>query len=205
MTLIFDLGGVVMTIDPEEALRRFKDLGLKDAEKYLDPYTQNGIFGDLERGRITAEDFRTSLSGLVGHELSMDDCQHAWLGYRKEVPQRNLEALLELRRGGNRVILLSNTNPFMQQWAENDFDGQGNGIGLYFDALYRSYEMKLMKPDEAFFRRVLAIERTLPQDCLFVDDGPRNVARASELGMTTYCPVNGEDWTEWVRNYVKQR
>ena len=60
-----------MTIDQGEALRRFKELGLADAERQLDPYTQSGIFGDVEEGKITAEEFRVELSRLVGRELSV--------------------------------------------------------------------------------------------------------------------------------------
>lgn len=50
--IVFDLGGVIMTLDPAEALRRFKALGLSDAERYLDAYTQSGIFGILRRERL---------------------------------------------------------------------------------------------------------------------------------------------------------
>lgn len=46
--LIFDFGGVVITIDQPQAVRRFKEIGLLNAEQQLDPYTQSGIFGDLE-------------------------------------------------------------------------------------------------------------------------------------------------------------
>ena len=72
--LIFDLGGVIMTIDQSEALRRFKETGLTDAETYLDPYTQSGIFGDVEEGKITAEEFRAELSRIIGRELTFDEC-----------------------------------------------------------------------------------------------------------------------------------
>ena len=53
----------------------------------------------------------------------------------------------------------------------------------------------MMKPDEAIFRHVLMNERMLPDETLFIDDGPRNCAAASQLGIHTFCPVNGEDWT----------
>ena len=36
-TIVFDLGGVIMTIDQNEALRRFAGLGLADIDKWLDP------------------------------------------------------------------------------------------------------------------------------------------------------------------------
>ena len=38
-TISFDLGGVIITIDHQQAVRRFEELGLKDAAQRLDPYT----------------------------------------------------------------------------------------------------------------------------------------------------------------------
>lgn len=201
--IVFDLGGVIMTLDPAEALRRFKALGLSDAERYLDAYTQSGIFGNLEEGKITAEDFRSKLSSLTGHELTFDECKHAWLGYRKDVPQRNLDLLKELRTKGYRLILLSNTNPFMMDWAlSSDFDGKGSSLNDYFDALYLSYRLGIMKPAPDFFRQVLDNENILPEETLFVDDGPRNVEAAGKLGFITMCPDNGSDWTGELRSLL---
>lgn len=201
--IVFDLGGVIMALDPAEALRRFKALGLSDAERYLDSYTQSGIFGNLEEGKITAEDFRSKLSSLTGHELTFDECKHAWLGYRKDVPQRNLDLLKELRAKGYRLILLSNTNPFMMDWAlSSEFDGKGSSLNDYFDALYLSYRLGIMKPAPDFFRQVLDNENILPEETLFVDDGPRNVEAAGKLGFITMCPDNGSDWTGELRSLL---
>ncbi|WP_302433545.1 HAD family hydrolase [Xylanibacter rarus] len=201
--IVFDLGGVIMTLDPAEALRRFKALGLSDAERYLDAYTQSGIFGNLEEGKITAEDFRSKLSSLTGHELTFDECKHAWLGYRKDVPQRNLDLLKELRAKDYRLILLSNTNPFMMDWAlSSEFDGKGSSLNDYFDALYLSYRLGIMKPAPDFFRQVLDNENILPEETLFVDDGPRNVEAAGKLGFMTMCPDNGSDWTGELRSLL---
>lgn len=201
--IVFDLGGVIMTLDPAEALRRFKALGLSDAERYLDAYTQSGIFGNLEEGKITAEDFRSKLSSLTGHELTFDECKHAWLGYRKDVPQRNLDLLKELRAKGYRLILLSNTNPFMMDWAlSSEFDGKGSSLNDYFDALYLSYRLGIMKPAPDFFRQVLDNENILPEETLFVDDGPRNIEAAGKLGFITMCPDNGSDWTGELRSLL---
>ena len=202
--ILFDLGGVVITLDQNQAVRRFKEIGLEDAEKRLDPYTQLGIFGELEAGSISAEQFRESLSKLVGRDLSFKECRYAWTGYCKEVPRKNLETLLKLKEQGYRIILLSNTNPFMRDWAlSNEFDGDGHSLEFYFDELYLSYQVKLMKPNDLFYRHVLRKEKMFPQECLFVDDGPRNVAAASQIGIHTYCPKNGTDWTEKIYDYLK--
>ena len=72
------------------------------------------------------------------------------------------------------------------------------------DACYLSFEMKVMKPDETFFRRVLMAEQISPSECLFVDDGPRNVAAASQVGLRTFCPANGADWTTEIYEYLQE-
>ena len=193
--IAFDLGGVVLALSYEQAVRRFEEIGLKDARQRLDAFEQKGIFGDLESGRITAEDFRRELGLLVGRELTMEECYQAWHGYVDHVPKRNLEKLLSLRARGYKVCLLSNTNPFMMQWAGRDFDGEGHPIGYFFDAMYLSYECKVMKPHREIFEMMLRGQQSLPEETLFVDDGLRNVEAAQALGIQTLCPQNNEDWT----------
>lgn len=203
-TIAFDLGGVIITIDQSQAVSRFKEIGAVDVEQWLNPYMQTGIFGDLEHGLITAEDFRVELSKLIGKELTAEQCAYAWQGYAKDVPMRNLEKVKRLRQHGYRVVLLSNTNPYMMQWAMSpQFDGQGHTLADYFDHCYLSYELKMMKPSEEIFRHVLMQEKTFPHEILFVDDGPRNVAAASQIGFCTFCPVNGADWTEEIDELIE--
>ena len=201
--IIFDLGGVILALDPDQAVRRFEELGVKDAALQLDSYTQQGIFGDLEHGLITAEEFRRSLSDMVGHEVSYEDCCYAWQGYAKELPERNKNILRQLRSEGYRLILLSNTNPYMMAWVNSpDFDGEGHSIEDYMDACYLSYKLKVMKPDTAFFRKVLETEQIPVDETLFLDDGQRNVEKAASLGIHTMMPVNGEDWTKEIYHYL---
>ena len=201
--IAFDLGGVVLALSYEKAIRMFEKIGLKDARQRLDAFEQKGIFGDLESGRISTEDFRRELSLLIGKELTMDDCYQAWHGYVDYVPKQNLEAILSLRSLGYKVCLLSNTNPFMMQWADKNFDGEGHPIGYFFDALYLSYECKVMKPRREIFEMMLKGQQALPEETLFVDDGPRNVEAAKALGMQTLCPQNNEDWTAALETMLK--
>ena len=201
--IAFDLGGVVLALSYEQAVKRFEEVGLKDARQQLDAFEQRGIFGDLESGRITAEDFRRALSKMVGRELTADECYQAWHGYVDHVPKRNLQALLSLRARGYRVCLLSNTNPYMMQWADKDFDGEGHPISYFFDALYLSYQCKVMKPRREIFELMLQGQQSTPEETLFVDDGRRNVEMAASMGMQTLCPQNNEDWTEALEALLK--
>lgn len=195
--IAFDLGGVVIALSYEQAVRRFEEIGLKDARQHLDAFHQRGIFGDLERGIITTEEFRIELGKLIGREVTYDECLYAWHGYVEYVPQKNLQMLLKLRQLGYKLCLLSNTNPFMMQWAmSNEFDGNGHSMDYYFDNLYLSYKYKYMKPSPEIFKIMLEGQQSSAEETLFIDDGQKNVEAAKELGMKTLFPENNEDWTE---------
>ena len=121
--IAFDLGGVVLALSLEGAIKTFEKMGLLDARQRLDAFQQKGVFADLESGRITTEEFRVAMCHLTGKEISMQDCYEAWHGYVDYVPQQNLNTLLRLRQKGYQVCLLSNTNPFMMVLAESpEFD-----------------------------------------------------------------------------------
>lgn len=204
--IVFDFGGVIVTIDQKQAVRHFEEIGLKNAAECLDPYTQSGIFGDLEEGKITAETFRAELSKMVGRELSYGECEYGWRGYCKELPYKNLQTLLKLKEDGYRIILLSNTNPFMMGWADSDnFDEHGHSLSFYFDAMYRSYEVGMMKPSVEIFRHLVDSEKINPAETLFVDDGSRNIKAAETVGMKTFQPENGKDWTKNIFEYLREK
>lgn len=199
-TIIFDLGGVVVSLDFEGAIRRFEEIGVKQPLNFLDPYKQMGFFGELEGGKITADEFIHKLSEYAGHPVTEDECIYACRGFVSHVPQRNLDALIQLRKEGYRLLLLSNTNPFIMKWALSpEFDGNGHKLSDYFDACYLSYECKLLKPSKEIFQMVLDNENIKAEETLFLDDSELNVASAQTLGIHTICPKNNSDWTAELR------
>ena len=201
--IAFDLGGVVLALSYENAVKRFEEIGLKDARNHLDAVHQHGIFGQLEDGSIEPEAFRRELSALIGREVTAEECYYAWHGYVEHVPQKNLEALLELRAQGYKVCLLSNTNPYMMQWARStEFDGMGHSLDFYFDALYLSFECKVMKPKAEIFQMMLEGQEATAEETLFIDDSPANCAAAEALGIKTLCPQNNEDWTSKLKTLL---
>ncbi len=89
-TVIFDMGGVIITLDENKAGKRFVELGMKEFAEKMDPYKQVGLNGQLEEGKISEEEYRRMVSEKLGREVSFEELQHCWLGYMKEVPARNL-------------------------------------------------------------------------------------------------------------------
>lgn len=203
-TIIFDLGGVVVALDFEGAIRRFEEIGIPEPRNILDPYKQMGFFGDLESGRITGDEFRRQLCLYAGHNVTEEECIYACRGFVSHVPQRNLDALIQLRKEGYRLLLLSNTNPLIMKWAMSpEFDGRGHKLSDYFDACYLSYECKLMKPSKEIFQMVLDSEKIKAEETLFIDDSELNVAAAQTFGIHTICPKNNADWRDDLRRCLE--
>ena len=58
-TVIFDMGGVLVDLDIEDSKRVFREeLGYAGIDNIIDACHQKGIYGDLEEGTLSAEDFR---------------------------------------------------------------------------------------------------------------------------------------------------
>ena len=196
--IVFDLGGVLIDLDRDCAVKRFEQIGVEDAEQLIDAYEQKGIFLEVENGMIDSDEFCCKLSEHTGKQLSLEDIKWAWMGFVVDVPQYKLDYLLELRKS-YRIFLLSNTNPIVQSWARSrDFSPAGLPVSDYFDKMYTSYEAGVTKPAPAIFEFMIKDAGLNPEETLFVDDGSQNIAVASGMKFRTHQPANGEDWREAV-------
>ena len=203
--IIFDFGGVLTTIDTSRAIEKFKALGLKDAENYLNSYKQTGIFFQLEDGAIDADTFVTELGKLCDRDISYDEALDAWMGFIVNVQVEFMEYLQTLR-GKYRLGVLSNTNPFLQGWARSEkFTDEGKRLDDYFDELYLSYLMKCSKPGKEIYLKMLNDGNMLPHETLFVDDGAKNIEAAEAVGIRTLKAVNGEDWREELEKILGEK
>ena len=194
--IVFDLGGVIITLERAEAVRRFKEAGLEAAEELLDPYHQKGIFLDLEEGKLSQEEFYDAVREEADTYISNEAIDYGWLGFLKDIPESKLKMLEDLREKGYNIYLLSNTNPIIMSWAFSPaFSKQGKGIDKYFDKLYLSYQIGYTKPDPRIFEFMFKDSGMIPSKTLFIDDGKANVETGNAMGMKTFHAINGEDFS----------
>jgi len=192
-TLIFDFGGVLINLDINQCILNFKLLGVDNCEQYLNNFAQSGFFMDLEKGQISAAEFRNEIRKLTPNTLTDAQIDEAWCSFLLEIPQEKLDMLIELRTKF-RVILLSNTNIIHFPNSEKLlFTDKGRKLSEYFDRCYLSYEMKMAKPDIQIFENILASENVQGNECLFLDDGLKNTQQAQRLGIQTYLVSEHED------------
>ncbi len=214
--LIFDFGGVVVLLNPEEAYRRFEALGIRDTRQQMGVYGHYGIFLDLENGTIDADTFCCRLAEQAKEQsdffadvehpkYSFEQAQWAWLGFVKDVPMERLNNLLRLKEKYN-VYLLSNINPFMRAWmSSTEFSGDGHPIDYYFHQLFCSYELKDYKPSESIYRKVLELASIKAEETVFIDDGMNNVLAAEALGIHGVHVPKDEDWMDALEEIIGNR
>lgn len=194
--IVFDLGGVLLKLNRDEALRRFAALGVPRVEEMLDPYLQSGVFLDVETGRLSADEFVGALSQLAGKPLQRADVANAYLGFIEEVQAYKFDYIDELK-DQYRIYILSNTNPFVMELAESDhFLPNGRPLSSYCVYKYASCEMGVAKPYVEIFQQMLEHSGMRAEETIFVEDGAANVATARALGFHTLQPLNGEDWRD---------
>lgn len=193
--LIIDFGGVLIDLDRQRCIENFKKLGLPDVEVVLDIYHQQDFFRKYEKGLITSAEFRDVIREKIGKPVTDAQIDDAWNSFLVSIPAAKLDLLLNLRKDYV-VYLLSNTNEIHWQWScQHAFPYKTFRVEDYFEHIYLSYEMNMAKPDAEIFQKVLDDTGIIPAETLFIDDSAANCRAAEALGITTYTPIAGEDWS----------
>lgn len=202
-TLLFDLGGVIMEIDRLRAVKAFQQLGMDNADDFFDPYCQRGLFLQLERGEISPAEFRDAVRQLFSRHVSDDEIDAGLMQFLIGIPVERLERLQALRRAGNKVFLLSNTNPIMwNAFISSEFRKLGGDISSYFDGGVTSFEAKCCKPDERIYRLAVQNLGIVPADTVFFDDGLTNVEAARALGFKAEHVTADSDFMSLTEKYL---
>lgn len=198
--LLFDLGGVIMEIDRNRAVKAFSELGMADADAFFDPYLQRGHFLQLEQGAVSPEQFRAAVRPLFASPVSDDVMDHALEKFLIGIPVERLERLKELRRAGHNVYMLSNTNMIMWNgFIAAEFRKLGGDVNDYFDGIVTSFEAKVCKPERRIFEYTVEKLGIEPAETTFFDDGEANVEAARRFGMKAELVTPANDFMTLTR------
>lgn len=201
--IIFDFGGVLVELDKARCIADFVHLGFHQAASWIDAYSQQGIFKELELGLIEPEVFCKEVRLLAGVNVPDADIWTVWNRLITGIPTIRLEALIELRKH-YRVFLLSNTNKIHWEYAcQHYFPHAGYNVCDYFEQIFLSYELHEVKPGREIFHCVLNQTGIKVEETLFIDDSAQNCETAHGLGLHTYQPKMGEDWRKIFSNVLK--
>lgn len=205
-SVVFDWGGVLVGLQPRRCAAAFREIGFTEAEKMLSQYGPTDLFNRLEIGAIGTHEFCDAIRALAGCEPSDEAIVEALCCFVDEIPPSRLRAVKALRDTGVNTYALSNTNPIVTPYIVDVlFHADGLTARDYFVRMFLSYEMGLLKPDPAIFRRMIAQSGMTPARTLFIDDNARNVDAAHGLGFQVYMPAGDEDCTPLLIEIVNER
>jgi putative hydrolase of the HAD superfamily len=125
--------------------------------------------------------------------LTDEQIDQAFCSFLLDIPEEKLKLLLDLRKRF-KIYLLSNTNLIHMNFCRaQHFHFNGYSMDDFFDKCYLSYELGLTKPDIRVFNAVIDDIGLAPQQCLFLDDGLKNIEQAQKTGLQTYWVKQEED------------
>lgn len=183
--LISDFGGVLTTplgnafaAWQQESGIPLEDLGTAMA-RAAEHDGEHPLFV-LEKGLITQAEFNRRVDRQLGEGRSLDDMLEVWFSHL-ERDEGMIGHLLDLRRGGLRMALLTNN---VREW-EPRWRPMLPEIDELFEVVVDSAFVGMRKPEPEIYE--LTVERLggglTAADCVFVDDMAVNCEAARELGM----------------------
>lgn len=193
-TIMFDMGGVLINLNKQACIDAYKALGYDRVEEFIGNYLQKGPFLDLESGQISPEQFRDAIRREIPRPVTDRQIDDAFIAFLVDMPDYTLDMLLQLKKR-YQIFLLSNTNGIIMDYVrQHIFNRQGRSMEHYFDRMFLSYQMGMVKPNPAIFEQVVAETGILPSETLFLDDSSQNTEVAEKLGFNSFVVTQGEDF-----------
>ena len=202
--LIFDMGGVLVDLDIEDCKKVFKEkLGYNDIDQIIDACHQKGIYGDLEEGTLSADEFRSivlagSRPGAAAYEVD-EAMSHILVG----IEPSKVQLLKDLSEKYD-LYMLSNNNAICLPFSSRMFDEAGIPLKDIFKKCFFSFEMKALKPSKAFDQAVVQEIGLQPEQMLFIDDSQRNVDGSIEAGLPAVYYEPGTDLSALVYDVLNR-
>lgn len=191
--IIFDMGGVLVDLDIEDCKKAFKErLGYYDIDEIIDACHQKGIYGDLEEGILSADDFRSIVLAGSRPDAVAEDVDEAMSHILVGIEPYKAEMLKRLSEKYE-LYMLSNNNPICVRYSRKMFEDAGIPLENIFRKCYFSYEMKALKPSEIFYRNVVSDIGLPAEQMLFIDDSMKNVEGSVAAGLPAVFYQPGTD------------
>ena len=175
--IVFDMGNVMIRFDPEFFMDREGILDPGDRKLVLNELFHSVEWSLMDFGRLeesTAEPlilprFPDRLKEHVRHLL--------WFGLSHRIPFPGMEDLVRrLKQAGYGIYLLSNASRSQPSyWQEVP-------VSRLFDGTLISCDLGAVKPMHEIYEAFTEKFALKPEECVFIDDAPINVAGAVARG-----------------------
>lgn len=185
-TLLFDIGGVVLTNGWDENNRRegvehFK-LNADEVEK-----RHNEIFEAFEKGNASLADYVKHVVFYEERNFNPKDFIN-FIKSRTKPYQSSIQILEKLYEDKKYLLAtINNESCELNLFRINHFK-----LYKYFIAFFSSGFLNTRKPEPQIYKIALNVLQKKPQECLFIDDRIENIEEAGKQGFKTIHLTNVE-------------
>lgn len=177
--IIFDFGGIILTVKMKEIVKKFTDS--KEKQEFLLDNVVNSPewieYGLIDTGYITKEDFINLVNDRTNniHKDLVEDFINNYINH-VYVDDKIIELIKNLKEQGYKLYLLSNTQKY-------SYDKFIKDIEYLFDGITLSFKEHLLKPYNAIYERLIDKYNLVPEESLFIDDREDNMKTANKYGI----------------------
>lgn len=196
--IIFDLGCVLVSLEPKRCIEAFEQLGAKSVANYIETHATKDLFLEIETGRISQTQFCNKVSALTNKNIEHSKIVEAWNSLIGTIPEHKLVALEQLAKNHN-LYILSNTN--IMHWNKCVplfIKSNGRSVLPLFKNIFLSYQMNMAKPDVNIFNEVVKQANIDVSNTIFIDDLINNCTAAQTVGMHTFNHNKLQKWYNFI-------
>jgi FMN phosphatase YigB (HAD superfamily) len=174
-TVVFDLGGVLVSVDFMRACRRLEAAGGAPAADICEAIVNGADKAGFDTGRLSPQEFAARCRVAAGVSLPYTEFADIWCDIFAE--QREVTGLLDEIGKQADLLLLSNTDPLHLEYIRGHYCFLGK-----FRRLVLSYEVGQAKPARQIFERALGLCAAGTR-MIYFDDVAEYVAAARACGL----------------------
>jgi glucose-1-phosphatase len=172
---VFDIGNVVCAFEPARRLHELAHVTGLAPRLIHEAIWESGLDGRADAGELTPGELERALLGALDDRIDAVTLRSAWSSAFAPDPA----VVAVVRRLERPSFAFTNNGPMLTACLAHELAG----VDALFERVVYSWQIKRQKPDPVAFERLCAELQRPPEELLFVDDSPENVAGARSAGL----------------------
>lgn len=178
--IIFDFGGVVMDWNPRYFFKEYFNDDNR-MEYFLKHIAEDAWNAEQDRGRSLKEGTEIQVQKFPEWEEELRAYYDNWTTMLKSDIPQNVEVLRKLEQSEYELFGLTNWSAETFPYALENYDF----FNVFKGKIVVSGTERLIKPDPKIWEVLLERYQLEPEESVFVDDNPKNIEVAEQMGFVT--------------------
>jgi len=177
-TVISDLGRVLLWFDNDIFFRKLATAcGRSMDDVKAAAHWNMDLILAFDKGLLSRQEFHRRIVEALGAGIGTGEFFEIYNDIFAPIDHPR-EVLRRVQSAGYRVLLLSNTDVARFGFVRKRFPEM-----FFFDDYILSFELGMAKPEPGIYQEAVRRAGCRPEECVFIDDIPANVAAAAKLGI----------------------